>query len=412
DVKDIGPRTYAKIFELLLRLKANYIWPAMHPSTRAFYFYKDNPKVANDYAIVVGSSHCEPMLRNNVFEWAVNYENEYGTKPGEWRYDLNKQQIDQYWFDRVAESRPYESVYTIGMRGIHDGSMPGPKDRREKVKLLNEVIRVQRRMLEDNSTKSIREIPQIFCPYKEVLTLYRMGLELPEDVTIVWSDDNHGYIRQLSNPKEQQRSGGSGVYYHLSYWGAPQDYLWLSSISPALISYELYKAYQYGANKLWVINVGDIKPAELETQFAMDLAWNVEHWKPQRAMDYLHLWAEESFGNQYAREIVALKSKYYELANAGKPEHIPFIQYTESEKGYRIKEYQQLVDRASQLQAKIPASLRDAYYQLIYYPIIGAKLMNEKHFYAKKSLDFATKGNSEALRYAEWARQAFDNIKL
>ncbi|ADY54265.1 hypothetical protein Pedsa_3736 [Pseudopedobacter saltans DSM 12145] len=411
DIKDIGPNTYTKIFELLLRLKANYIWPAMHPSTKAFYYYKENPKIANDYAIVVGSSHCEPMLRNNVFEWAVNYENEYGAKPGEWRYDLNKQQIDQYWFDRVVESHPYESVYTIGMRGIHDGGMPGPKDRGEKVKLLNDVIRIQRRMLEDNSTKSIKEIPQIFCPYKEVLTLYRSGLELPEDVTIVWADDNHGYIRQLSNPKEQERSGGSGVYYHLSYWGAPQDYLWLSSTSPALVSYELYKAYQYGAKDLWVINVGDIKPAELETQFAMDLAWDIDKWKPQQALQYVKHWATETFGVQYANEITAIKNKYYELAASGKPEHIPFIQFTEVEKNSRLAEYQKLTDKAKQLQAKIPVDLQDAYYQLIYYPVVGSKLMNEKHFYAQQSLLFAEQGNPEALKYATKAKEAFEQIK-
>ena len=266
DVKDIGPKTYTKIFELLLRLKANYIWPGMHPSTKAFYYYANNPVMADKYAIVLGSSHCEPMLRNNVFEWAENFEHEYGKKPGEWRYDLNKNEIEKYWIDRVVQAKNYESVYTVGMRGIHDGSMPGPKDKNEKVKLLGEVIADQRAILSKNTTQPVSSIPQIFCPYKEVLSLYQAGLKLPDDVTIVWADDNHGYIRQLSNPEEQKRSGGSGVYYHISYWGAPQDYLWLSSISPSLISYELTKAYQYKADRLWVVNVGDIKPAEMETR--------------------------------------------------------------------------------------------------------------------------------------------------
>ena len=219
DIKDIGPKTYAKIFELLLRLKANFIWPAMHPCTKAFYYYKDNPKVADQYAIVVGSSHCEPMLRNNVDEWTDNFQTEYGKKPGPWRYDTNEKEIHRYWDDRAVESAKYESVYTIGMRGIHDGSMPGPKDEGEKIKLLDKVIADQRRILAARLKKPVEEIPQIFCPYKEVLRLYQKGLDLPDDVTNVWADDNHGYIRQLSTPGEQHRSGKSGVYYHLSYWG-------------------------------------------------------------------------------------------------------------------------------------------------------------------------------------------------
>jgi hypothetical protein len=208
DIKDIGPKTYAKVFELLLRLKANYIWPAMHPCTRAFYYYKQNPKVADDYAIVVGSSHAEPMLRNNVFEWAVNFENEYGKKSGEWRYDTNKDIVYNYWNDRVKQATNYESVFTVGMRGVHDSGMPGPKDADEKLKLLEQIITDQRQMLQNNFKKQPDKLPQIFVPYKEVLSLYRRGMKLPDDITIIWPDDNHGYIRQLPNEAEQKRSGG------------------------------------------------------------------------------------------------------------------------------------------------------------------------------------------------------------
>ena len=270
DVRDIGPKTYARIFELLLRLKANYIWPAMHPCTKAFYYYPENPRLANDYSIVVGSSHCEPMLRNNVFEWAENYVHEYGITSGEWRYDHNKTQIYNYWKDRVQQSSHYQSVYTVGMRGIHDGSMPGPSAMPDKVKLMEEIISDQRQLLGNGTGKAPQDIPQIFCPYKEVLNIYRNGLSLPDDVTIVWADDNYGYIRQLSGEQEQKRSGRSGVYYHLSYWGAPQDYLWLSSVSPSLISYEMSKAYYYGADRVWIFNVGvgssrvDLQACKLE----------------------------------------------------------------------------------------------------------------------------------------------------
>jgi hypothetical protein len=210
----------------------------------------------------------------------------------------------------------------VGMRGIHDSGIPGPREPQEKIKLLEQVIGDQRALLAKYFDRPAQEIPQIFCPYKEVLSLYQAGLKLPDDVTIVWADDNHGYIRQLSNPQEQRRSGAGGVYYHLSYWGAPHDYLWLSSVSPSLISYEMTKAYRFGASRLWVFNVGDIKPAEMEIQFAMDLAWNVEAWPPQKAHEYARAWAAATFGEEFAEPIAKIKSRYFRLAASGKPEHL------------------------------------------------------------------------------------------
>jgi hypothetical protein len=412
DVQDIGPQTYAHIFELLLRLKANYIWPAMHPGTKAFYHYPADPVLADRYAIVVGSSHCEPMLRNNVFEWAENYQHEYGQKPGEWRYDLNGPQMYHYWEDRLKQSAPYESVYTVGMRGIHDGSMPGPPDRAAKVRLLDTIITDQRRLL-STYVKPLggRSVPQIFCPYKEVLTLYQAGLKLPDDVTIVWADDNHGYLRQLSNAAEQQRSGGSGVYYHLSYWGAPQDYLWLSSISPSLVSYELSKAYALGARRLWVVNVGDIKPAEMETEFALDLAWNVDRWTPATAAQYPLHWATQTFGPKLAPAVARIKQEYYRLGHAAKPEHLNGVGFTAAEADKRLADYQRIASDAEALQQQVPAALRDAYFELVLYPTQGARLMNEKVLYAARSLELARQGNDQALTFAQKAQAAYNQIQ-
>jgi hypothetical protein len=409
-IKDIGPNTYAKVFELMLRLKANYIWPAMHPCTKAFYYYKENPKVADDYAIIVGGSHCEPMLRNNVFEWAENFEHEYGKKPGDWRYDLNKEEIHKYWDDRVKEAVDYESVYTVGMRGIHDGSMPGPKDPAEKLRLLESVIIDQRKILNTNFSKPASEVPQIFVPYKEVLSLYRRGLKLPDDVTIIWPDDNHGYIRQLPNDQERKRSGGHGVYYHLSYWGAPQDYLWLSSISPPLISYEMSKAYDYGADKLWVFNVGDIKPAELELQFAMDMAWDITKWTPEKAHTYTRVWAKEIFGETLADEIAGIKNEYYLLANSGKPEHMNAVAFTFLQIKDRLEKYTTLLTKAETIYKKIAPGLRDAYYQLVLYPVCGAKLMNDKILRTKLSFHHYPNNKFEPVYQAGLARKAFASI--
>ncbi len=411
DIRDIGPRTYARIFELLLRLKANYIWPAMHPCTKAFYYYPDNPKIADQYAIVVGSSHCEPMLRNNVFEWAKNFEQEYGVKPDDWRYDTNRDQIYRYWEDRVKQATSYESVFTLGMRGIHDSGIPGPRALPDKIALLEKTIADQRGLLGTYFSQPVQDIPQIFCPYKEVLTVYRAGLKLPDDVTIVWADDNHGYIRQLSNPEEHKRAGGSGVYYHLSYWGAPHDYLWLSSTSPALVSYEMTKAFRYGASRLWVFNVGDIKPAEMETQFALDLAWDVDAWPPEEAHEYAQVWAAATFGQDFAQPIAQIKKEYYRLAQAAKPEHMGSVAVGEREATERLRDYHGIADQTQTLKDKIPERLQDAYFQLVLYPVQAACLMNEKILCAAESLKLAERGDEAALASAQRAQAAFDRIQ-
>ncbi|WP_295124856.1 glycosyl hydrolase 115 family protein [uncultured Chitinophaga sp.] len=411
DVKDIGPRTYEKVFELMLRLKANYIWPAMHPCTKAFWYYPENPVLARKYQIVLGATHCEPLLRNNVDEWDHNFEKEYGKKPGEWRYDKNKEEIDRYWNDRVLQSVNNPAVYTVGMRGIHDGSMPGPPDKEAKKTLLEQVIVNQRSMLSKGLNKPAPEVPQIFCPYKEVLDLYRLGMQLPEDITIAWADDNYGYVRQLSNPQEQTRSGGSGVYYHFSYWGKPEDYLWLSTISPMLTSYELTKAYEQNARRLWVFNVGDIKPLEAELQFAMDFAWDVKAWSPEKAHKYSEHWAAETFGTAFAKSIGDIKREYYRLAAAGKPEHMGRLYFNLPDTNERIAAYVALTAKAKAVGKTIPARLQDAYFQLIQYPVEASMAMNQKILWARQSLHMAEGGDSAALSYAAKAQQAYAHIR-
>ncbi len=387
DLQNIGPKTYAKVFELLLRLKANYIWPAMHDSTKAFYYYKESPKLADDYAIAVGGSHCEPMLRNNVCEWEQTFEEEYKKKPGEWRYDVNKNEIFNYWNDRIKEAVNYESVITIGMRGVHDGGMPGPKDPDEKVRLLENIITDQRGILEKNFNKPADKLPQVFIPYKEVLSMYRRGMKLPDDITIIWPDENFGYIRQLPTPVEQQRSGGHGIYYHLSYLGGPHDHTWLSSTSPSLISFEMTKAYQFGADRLWVVNVGDIKPAEMEIQFFLDLAYNIQAWTPDKAQRYTTYWAAQQFGQANATAIAAVKNEYYRLAQEGKPEFMRMLAYLPEAREKRLAAYTQLYTRTEILKKSIPAFLQPAFFQLIEYPLKGAALINQKIIYAQKSFE-------------------------
>ena len=202
--QDIGPATYARIYELLWRLKANTIWPAMHDSTKPFYQIAGNPQTARDYAIVVGTSHAEPMMRNNVREWRQQQD-------GEFNYFTNRDRMLAYWQRRVDEVKDDENIYSLGVRGVHDSPMEGARSTQQARDAVAEVMGLQRRMLARSTGKPVGEIPQALTLYKEVLDLYQAGLQVPGDATIVWPDDNYGYLAQLSTAQERTRAGGAGI---------------------------------------------------------------------------------------------------------------------------------------------------------------------------------------------------------
>lgn len=404
---NVGPNAYARVMELLLRLRANTLWPAMHLCSEAFWANKANLPVAKKYDIMLGSSHCEQMLRDNEWEWR---HAPWNGNDDNWNYVTNKAQVQRYWEERVEESVGYDAMYTVGMRGVHDWGISGYPSTQDKVNGLTEIISFQRSLL-DKYMGDATKVPQLFIPYKEVLDAYNAGLQVPEDVTLCWVDDNHGYIRQLPVQKEQARSGGNGVYYHFSYWGTPHDYLWLCSHSPALTSFELSKAYNQGVQTLWIINVGDIKPAESELEFAMDLAWDIDRWTPAKANEYNRYWAAKTFGEDVADAIAEIKQEYYRLAAGGKPEHMFAVEYTNAEKNQRIADYEAIMSKVDQVKASIPAELQDAYFEMIEYPVKGAGNMNIKHFRATQSRELAAAGEREqALEYAAEARKAYRQI--
>lgn len=371
---DIGPKTYARVCELLLRLKANYLWPAMHDCTKAFNIYPGNKLAADDHAIVMGSSHCEQMLCNNVTE----YDKE---RRGPWDFDQNRTNIMAYWRERLEANGKFENIYTVGMRGIHDSGMPGGGTQAEKTARLQRVIAAQRELIAQTVSPDPAQVPQIFCPYKEVLGLYMNGLQLPDDVTLVWPDDNHGYIRQLSTPAEQRRAGGAGVYYHISYWGAPEDYLWLGTTPPALVWEEMHKAWEQDARTLWVVNVGDIKPGEIGMEFFLRMAWDIRPWDEDAQQTYLADWAARNFGEKHAAETAAVLGEYYRLNFGARPEHIHLSEFAgdRAEAAKRLEQFAVLVKRADALFEKLPAEKRDAFFQLVLYPVHGASLVNETH---------------------------------
>jgi len=416
---DIGPKTYEKIFQLLLRLKANTIWPAMHHCTKPFFTIEGNKEMAKKYHIVLGSSHAEPMLRNNVREWEQQ-------KSGEFNYFTNSRNVQKYWQDRVSETKKAgnECLYTIGMRGIHDSKMEGASSQEEMVDMVQNIITDQREMLKTTLGKSIEEIPQVLVPYKEVLDLYNAGMQVPEDISLMWCDDNYGYIRRLSSIEEQKRSGGAGVYYHLSYWGRPHDYLWLSTTQPGLIWYEMTRAYQNGAQNIWIANVGDIKPTEYNTEFFLDLAWDINSINSLSITDHLRAYCARDFGAENAERIANIMQEYYRLAFLRKPEFMGWSQTEPTTRTHlsefssfasnnelqgRIDAYQQLVDKVDQLKQSITSNSLDAFFQLVEYPVKGAALMNYKFLYAQ--LACCANGAEDKLMYESKSQNAYHEIE-
>lgn len=420
----LGPKTYSRIFELLLRLRANTLWPAMHASTVAFYRVPGNREAAEHYGIVVGTSHCEPMMRNNVGEWD---EARYGA----YNFVTNRAGVLRYWRERVLEVADDENIFTLGMRGIHDGRMAGAGTLEEQTELTNEVIRAQRRMLSQELRRPVGGIPQIFVPYKEVLDIYDNGVELPEDVTLMWCDDNYGYVTRLSNDAEQARSGGAGVYYHVSYYGKPHDYLWLATSQPALMAAEMRRAWEQGARRIWILNVGDLKPAEYHTELFLDMAWNAEAVAPGQVGEHLLRWLRREFGPAVAPRAAALMREHYRLAAERKPEHMGWSRIQQpgvpggitpvadteygsfsAEAFDRAAAYEELQHEARRLEAMLPADRRDAWFELVRYPVEGAALMNKKWLCAQHARRYAAERLAAAGEYAAASRQAYDSIRL
>lgn len=421
EIGDIGPKTYAKIFELMLRLRANTIWPAMHGCTKAFYSIPGNAEVADEYAVVVGTSHCEPMLCNINAEWDHK-------SMGEWRYDNNAETIRELFEQRTRATSTFESIYTIGMRGEHDSPMNArdlTKD--DQIKLLEKVIADQREILKTEKGTNPENIPQAFIPYKEVLDYYQNGLSVPEDVTLMWTDDNYGYIRQLSNPEEQKRNGGGGIYYHASYWGRPHDYLWLSSSNPVLIWEEMYKAYAFNCRDMWILNCGDIKPLEYNIEMFMDMAWDMSKFEAsQQIKPHLQGWLSAKFGKNISEQLTEMMLSYYQLSFIRRPEFMAWSQtepttkpqeteFTQirynDELTQRLEEWEALANQVKAIYAVVPESQKDAFFELVYYPITGASLMNQKWLYYYKNELAARQGRTSAKTFGEKSAEAYEQIK-
>ena len=367
----IGPKTNEKIFELMLRLRMNYFWPAMHDVSVEFGAVPENPILADRYGIVMGASHCEPMLRNNC-HWKK--------EDGEWNYVSNQAKIDSYWKESVDQRGDKEAVWTLGIRGIHDSSMQGANTMDEKKALVSKAITNQRAMLDAGVSKEWGPIAQCFVPYKEVLAIYDAGLEVPEDVTLVWVDDNYGYIRRLGNPEEQKRSGGSGVYYHISYYGGPHSYCELNTTPPGLMYLELLKAYNNNTRDLWVLNVGDLKLMEVGVDYFGRLAWDPT--LDFGGQENSALQQERFFSDFLAKNFRGVPEngihacyrtleRYFTLGFFRKPEEMSITWAKDLPDAYIpvLKNlYEELIRSAKQAEELIPdAAMKDAWFELAGY---------------------------------------------
>ena len=387
DIKGhIGPKTNARIFELLLRLRANTYWPAMHECTLPFFLTEGNRKVAEEYGIFIGSSHCEPMVCSAAGEWRRRGQGDYD-------YVNNSASVYKFWEDRVKEVAQQGNIYTLGMRGVHDGQMQGAKTVAEQKAVLERVLKDQRGLLQKYGNKDVTAIPQAFIPYKEVLDIYNAGLQVPDDVTLIWCDDNYGYIRHFPTAEDRARKGGNGIYYHVSYWGRPHDYLWLGTFSPYLLHQQMKLAYDRGIQKMWVLNVGDIKPAEYQIELFLDMAWNIDEVNEIGVTAHLKSWLGREFGSNCAEELLPAMEAHYQLSYIRKPEFmgntreeerdpkykvikdLPWSEQTISE---RLRSYTVLSDVVERMESNIPADRQDAYFQLVKYPVQAAAQMNRK----------------------------------
>lgn len=392
DVKgEVGPRTNERIFELLLRLRANTYWPAMHECTLPFFLTKGNREVAKKYGIFMGASHCEPMACNAAGEWSRRGKGAYD-------YVNNSPAVYKFWEDRVKEVAGQEILYTLGMRGVHDGKMQGAKTVEEQKAVLDRVFTDQRGLLEKYVNKDVTQVPQVFIPYKEVLDIYHAGLQVPEDVTLMWCDDNYGYIRHFPTAEERARKGGNGLYYHVSYWGRPHDHLWLSTMSPSLIYQQMKLAYDQGIQKMWILNVGDIKPAEYQIELFMDMAWNLDKISSEGVTAHLEHWLKRELGASCAKTILPVMQEHYRLAHIRKPEFmgntreeeknpiyrvVKDLPWSEREINERLNAYSQLSETVEKAASKVSADRQSAYFELVKYPVQAAAQMNRKLLYAQ-----------------------------
>ena len=359
----VNSKAYERIFELLLRLKANYFWPAMWATA----FNEDdpeNPRLADEMGIVMGTSHHEPMMRSHQ-EYLHRKE-----QVGPWDYATNKERIGQFFREGMERNRNYDNLVTIGMRGDGDVAM-GKGDDQENMKTLRNVIEGQRKIIKDIYGHP-DAVPQLWAIFTEVQRYYDAGFTVPDDVTLLFCDNNWGYIRRKGTEAERKRKGGLGLYYHIDMNGGPWNDRWVNTTTVSKLREQLNLAYKSGIDRIWIINVGDLKPKEMPISFIMDYAWNPAAIKPGDEQTWLESFTRSIFGDPYAKECADIIASYSKLNLMRKPEvQVPGL-FNYEEMLHLNHQWQSIVVRCESIREQIPAEAQDAFYQLVYYPAVAS----------------------------------------
>lgn len=390
---------YAHVFELILRCKGNYLWPAMWLPVAFNDDDPGNPRLADEYGIVMSTSHHEPMMRAH-HEWE-----RFGG--GLWNYEKNKQQLHDFWRGGIKRMGDFESVVTVGMRGDGDEAL----SEKTAVPLLKQIIADQRRILTEVTGKPAPQIPQVWALYKEVQDYYDKGMRVDDDIIILFSDDNWGNVRFLPRPGEARHPGGYGMYYHVDYVGSPVSYRWLNVTQIERIWEQMTLTYQAGVRDLWIVNVGDIKPMELPMSFFLDLAWNPEAITADALPSYYVRWAAQQFSETHAPTIAEMLTLYTKYNARRTPEMLAPDTYSVG--NYReadrvVEEYNRLAASAQTLYERLPATHRSAFFQLVLFPIAASANLQEMQVAAGKNAYYAERGAALANFYADKVRELFE----
>lgn len=391
-------RFYSRVFELILRLKGNYLWPAMW----GWAFYADDPmnsKMADEMGVIIGTSHHEPMARNHQ-EWARKRK-EYGA----WNYDSNQKVIDQFFREGIERMKDTEDIVTIGMRGDGDEAMSGETD----VELLKRVVHNQRKIIGDVTKRPAEETPQVWALYKEVLDYYDKGMRVPDDVIMLLCDDNWGNVRRLPNEKEREHPGGWGMYYHVDYVGAPRNAKWLN-VTPIQHMWEqLQLTYDYGVDKLWVLNVGDIKPMEYPITLFLDMAWDPLRYNADNLLDHPRKFCAQQFGEDQADEAMRILNLYSKYNGRITPEMLDRHTYNlETGEWKKVSdEYLKLEAEALRQYLAIGEEHKAAYKQLILYPVQAMANLYEMYYSQAMNHKFYAENNPQANYWADNVERTF-----
>lgn len=399
--KGLNSKFYEKVFELLLRLRGNFMWPAMWGSA----FYDDDPNngiLADKMGIVMGTSHHEPM--------AAAQRDWHRRRDGDWNYQTNSEALKKFWTFSTERAKNWETVYTIGMRG--DGDEPMSED--ANVDLLLKIVNDQRNILKNVTGKKLEDIPQVWALYKEVQDYYDKGMRVPDDITLLLCDDNWGNVRKLPGLDEKPRKGGYGMYYHFDYVGAPRNSKWINISPIPRIWEQMNLTYEYGVRKLWIVNVGDLKPMEYPITFFMDMAWNPEKFNAQNLQQHTIDFCKQQFGGNYAEEIAHILNTYPKYNRRVTPESLSADTYSFNYGEWdKVKaEYNELALQAHNIGFLLPEAYKATYDQLISIPVQACANLYNMYYAQAKNKQLAEQQDPEANYWADQVETCFNRDTL